>query len=99
MVEFIDPKSDLAKAIDKEFWVKKEVERPKYRPSDVVKAVQAAGFTKFRITPEHSSLWKQEDAKNPGKGFGVEVQGAWYWYQSWIEHCVEICKAAGTRYR
>jgi hypothetical protein len=99
VVEFIDPKSDLAKAIDKEFWVKKEVERPKYRPSDVVKAVQAAGFTKFRITPEHSSLWKQEDAKNPGKGFGVEVQGAWYWYQSWIEHCVEICKAAGTRYR
>jgi hypothetical protein len=64
-----------------------------------VKAVQAAGFPKFRITPEHSSLWKQEDAKNPGKGFGVEVQGAWYWYQCWIEHCIEICKAAGTRYR
>jgi hypothetical protein len=98
VVEFIDPKSDLAKAIDKEFWVKKEVERPKYRPSDVVKAVQAARFPKFRITPEHSNLWKQEDAKNPGKGYGVEVQGAWYWYQSWIDHCIEICKAAGTRY-
>ena len=99
VVEFIDPKSDLAKTIDKELWVKKEVERPKYRPSDVVKAVKAAGFPNFRITPEHSNLWKQEDGKNPGKGFGVEVQGAWYWYQSWIEHCIEICKAAGTRYR
>lgn len=99
VVEFIDPKSDIAKAIDKEFWVKKEVERPKYRPSDVVKAVQAAGFPKFRITPEHSNLWKQEDAKNLGKGYGVEVQGAWYWYQSWIEHCIEICEAAGNRFR
>lgn len=99
VVEFIDPKSDLAKTIDKELWVKKEVERPKYRPSDVVKAVQVAGFPKFRITPEHSNLWKQEDAKNPGKGFGVEVQGAWYWYQSWIEHCIEICEAAGNHYR
>jgi hypothetical protein len=56
VVEFIDPKPDLAKAIDKEFWVKKEVERPKYRPSDVVKTDQAAGFPKFRITPEHSNI-------------------------------------------
>ena len=31
---------------------------------------------------------KQEDAKHPGKGYGVEVQGAWYWYQSywfWVD--------------
>jgi hypothetical protein len=99
VVEFIDPNSDLAKAIDREYWVKKEVERPKFRPTDVVKAVHAAGFPKFRITPEHSSMWKKEDAKKPGKGFGVEVQGAWYWYQAWVDHCIETCEAAGNRYR
>ncbi len=99
VVEFIDPNSDLAKAIDKEYWVKKEVEKPKFRPTDVVKAVQAAGFSRFRVTPEHSNMWKSEDAKNPGKGFGVAVQGAWYWYQSWVDRCIELCKAAGDRYR
>lgn len=99
VVEFIDPQSDLAKAIDKEYWVKKEVERPKFRPTDVVNAVRKAGFSKFRVTPEHSAMWKAEDAKNPAKGYGVDVQGAWYWYQSWIDRCLELCKAAGYRYR
>lgn len=99
VVEFIDPNSELAKAIDKEYWVKKEVERPKFRPTDVVKVVKAAGFSGFRVTPEHSNMWKHENAKNPGKGYGVEVQGAWYWYQSWIDRCLELCEAAGDRYR
>jgi hypothetical protein len=99
VVEFIDPQSDLAKAIDKEYWIKKEVERPKFRPTDVVNAVRKAGFSKFRVTPEHSAMWKAEDAKNPAKGYGVDVQGMWYWYQSWIDRCLELCKAAGDRYR
>lgn len=99
VVEFIDPDSELAKAIDKEYWVKKEVERPKFRPTDVVNAVKAAGFPRFRVTPEHSDLWRQEDAKNPGKGYGVPVRGTWYWYQSWVDRCIELCEAAGDRYR
>lgn len=99
VVEFIDPTSDLAKAIDKEYWVKKEVERPKFRPTDVVRAVREAGFSKFRVTPEHSSMWRAEDAKNPAKGYGVDVQGAWYWYQSWVDRCLEVCRQAGDRYR
>jgi hypothetical protein len=99
VVEFLDPNSDAAKAIDKEFWVKKEVERPKFRPTDVVAAVQAAGFSRFRVTPEHSGMWKAEDAKKDGKGYGVNVAGVWYWYQSWIDQCVELCKTAGDKYR
>ncbi|MBI2567643.1 MAG: DUF3644 domain-containing protein [Candidatus Schekmanbacteria bacterium] len=99
VVEFIDPNSELAKAIDKEYWVKKEVERPKFRPTDVVNAVKAAGFSKFRVTPEHSRMWNQKDAKSPGRGYGVEVQGAWYWYQSWVDRCIDLCEVAGDRYR
>ncbi len=99
VVEFIDPKSDLAKTIDKEYWVKKEVERPKFRPKDVVAAVRKAGFGRFRIQPEHLEMWRAEEAKSPARGFGVEIQGAWYWYQSWIDRCIELCEAAGQRYR
>lgn len=99
VVEFIDPKSELAKAIEKEYWVKKEVEKPKYRAKDVVAEVQKAGFQKFRVNPEHVSMWKAEDAKNPGKGYGVEIQGVWYWYHSWITRCVELCRAQGDKYR
>jgi hypothetical protein len=99
VIEFIDPKSDLAKEIDKEYWVKKEVERPKFRAKDVVAAVRKAGFPAFRMFPHHLGMWKAEDAKNPAKGFGVDVQGAWYWYQPWIDRCVELCKAAGDTYK
>ena len=99
VVEFIDPKSELAKEIDKQYWVKKEIERPKYRPTDVVAAVRAAGFPKFSVYSSHVSMWQQEDAKSSGKGYGVEVQGVWYWYQSWIDRCIELCEAAGSKYR
>ena len=99
VVEFIDPKSEIAKSIDKEYWVKKEIERTKYLPSRVVQEVRKAGFTKFRVQPDHVDMWKAEDAKNPAKGFGAQVEGAWYWYDTWIQRCVELCAAAGEKYR
>lgn len=99
VIEFIDPRSELAAAIEKEYWVKKEVERPKFRAKDVVRKVQEAGFGRFRVSPDHVNLWKAEDAKNPAKGFGVDVQGTWYWYQRWIDRCIELCEAAGDCYR
>jgi len=99
VIEFIDPESEAAKQIDKEYWVKKEVERPKFRATNVVEAIQKAGFNKVRVNPEHVNMWKSEDAKNPAKGYGVEVQGAWYWYQNWVNRCIDLCKASGDRYR
>jgi hypothetical protein len=99
VVDFIDPKSDLAKAIDKEYWVKKEVEKKKYRLSDIVAAVKEAGFSQFRINPEHVEMWQSEDAKKPGKGYGVEVAGYWYWYESWLKKCLELCERAGDKYK
>lgn len=99
VVEFIDPKSNLAKAIDKEYWVKKEVEKKKYRPSDIVAIVKEAGYPKFRVNPEHVEMWQSEDAKNPGKGYGAEVAGCWYWYDSWLNRCLELCGLAGDKYK
>ena len=99
VIEFIDPNSELAKTIDKEYWVKKEVERPKYRATDVVDEVHKAGFPNFRINPEHLRMWKSEDAKNPAKGYGTLVTSYWYWYNTWLERVLELCEAAGDRYR
>ncbi len=99
VIEFIKPDSELAKNIQKEYWIKKEVERPKYTAKHVVKEVQKAGFKKFRVAPEHVLMWKREDAKNPAKGFGVLVEGAWYWYESWIKRCIQLCEAAGDTYK
>jgi hypothetical protein len=99
VVEFIDPKSDLAKQIDKEYWVKKEVEKPKFRAKDVVASVRRAGFPRFAMFPDHLNMWRSEDAKNPGKGYGCDVQGSWFWYQSWIDRCLELCEGAGPAFR
>src|SRR3990172_776434 len=84
VIEFIDPNSELAKTIDKEYWVKKEVERPKYLATQVVEEVKKAGFSKFRRQPKHLRMWKAEDAKNPARGYGTLVAGTWYWYESWV---------------
>jgi hypothetical protein len=99
VIDFIKPDSDLAKSIDKEYWVQKHVEKPKFRPTDVCKHVHEAGFKRFRPNPEHSRMWKTEDAKNPAKNFGVEVQGVWYWYENWVERCMELCQLAGETYK
>jgi len=99
VVEFIDPDSELAKTIDKVFWVKKEVERPKFSASRVVEEVRKAGFPKFRVHHDHSTMWKSVNAKDPAKGYGVHVEKAWFWYEPWIARCIELCGAAGDKYK
>lgn len=99
VVEFIKPDSELAQSIQKEYWVKREVERPKFLASHVVREVQKAGFKKFRVFPEHVRMWHGEDAKNPAKGYGVMMERTWFWYESWVKRCVQLCAAAGDQYK
>jgi len=98
VIEFIDPNSELAKTIDTEYWVKREVERKKYLPGNVVQACKAKGYRKFRIK-EHTDYWKQENAKDPSKGFGAQVENNWYWYQNWVEKCIAHCEEEGEKYK
>ena len=90
--EFIGADSDLAKNIDKEYWVQKEVERPKHLPTRIVEMMKQEGYSNFNIY-DHIHLWQKLDAKNFGKGYGVEVEGAWYWYDQWVDvvrkHCID----------
>ncbi len=82
VIEFIDPESDLAKNVSKEYWVKQETEKPKLSATQVVKMVRQEGFQQFGMH-QHTLFWKKHDAKNPGKGFGTMVVRTWYWYQHW----------------
>jgi hypothetical protein len=82
VIEFIDPKSELARNISKEYWVKEETEKPKLSATQVVKKVREAGFTSFGMH-QHTLFWKEHDAKNTAKGYGTSVVKSWYWYQHW----------------
>ena len=99
VIEFIDPNSELAKTIDKQYWVRKDVERPKYLAKDVVRAAHGAGFKNFNVFGSHLAMWRAENAKDLAKGYGVDVLGTWYWYQSWVDRVIELCEAAGDKYR
>ncbi len=44
--------------------------------------MKSEGFPRFGMH-QHTQLWKERDAKNPAKGYGVQVAKAWYWYKSW----------------
>jgi len=88
VIEFLDPKSPLAKNVSKEYWVKEDREKPKFLPSEVIKQVQKNGFKKFGMH-QHTEFWKKHDGKNPDKGFGVQVSKQWYWYENWIDFILQ----------
>ena len=95
VIEFIDPDSELAKTIAKEYWVKEDREKPKFLRKDVMRLLKEKGFTSFGPA-DHTNLWKEHDAKNPAKGYGVFVCGTWYWYQKWIDFVTEQLTAGKT---
>ena len=96
-IEFIKADSDLAGKIDKEYWVQKEVERPKYLPTRIVELMREEGYEEFGIH-QHTLLWKDLNAKNPGRGYGVMVEKAWYWYDRWVEKVREHCASNKALY-
>ncbi len=98
VLEFVPPNSDLEKQIH-HLVVKKEIEKKKYLAKHVEEEVKKAGFTKFKKNPDNINFWKAENAKDLSKGYGVELHGIWYWYESWIKRVIELCEQAGDKYR
>lgn len=91
VVEFVKSDSPLAEAINKEYAVIKETEKKKYLPKQVIEVMAQEGFPEFNMH-RHTQLWKQLDAKNPDKNFGVLVAGKhWHWYDSWVEKVRKYC--------
>jgi len=97
VIEFIDPNSELAQQIDKEYWVKKDVEKPKTAATQIVNMMRAEGYPKFTMA-QHTALWKSEDGKNPGKGYGIKLGSQWWWYDRWIEVVRKHCQTNAAQY-
>ncbi len=97
VIEFVKSDSELTMNMKKAYAVIKETERPKYLPGGIVKLMNDEGFFRFNIY-SHMNLWKFMDAKNPSKGFGVEVQKIWYWYDSWVEQVRKHCQENAAKY-
>jgi hypothetical protein len=62
----------------------REVERPKYTASHIVEAMRKDGYTGFTLYGKGGfvEFWKKLDGKSPGKGYGVQIAGIWYWYET-----------------
>jgi hypothetical protein len=91
VIEFVRNDTEEAKAISRVLL--KEIEKQKYKPKQIVKAMHAEGFPRFQLH-HHSDLWRALGAKDPKKGYGIEMgDGQWYWYETWLnrvrEHCTE----------
>lgn len=93
-VEFIKPGSPEAEAVERVLL--KEVERPKFRPSEIVAKVKAAGYPAFNMH-DHTLLARQLDARNPGKSYGTTVANTWYWYEHWCDKVIEKLAEGWTR--
>lgn len=98
VIEFFRADSEIAKAVNRDYVAFKEVERPKFLPKKIVSIMQQEGYAKFNMH-HHTQLWKSLDVKEDGRGFGVPIAGAWYWYQSWIDIVRDYCKENAARFR
>ena len=96
-VEFVRAGSEEAEAINRVLL--KEVEKPKYRPGQIVQIMRQNGFPRFNMT-HHTDLWQSLDAKNPNKGFGVRMlDRTWYWYENWLERVRAHCEENAVQYQ
>jgi hypothetical protein len=98
VITFVKADSEIAKTANAAYAVIRETERPKWLPSQIVAILKGEGFPRFGIK-HHTDLWRSLDAKNPSKGFGVQIAKTWYWYDSWIAEVRKYCNENAEAYR
>lgn len=97
VIEFLPANSPEAEKLNKEYVLIKEKEKPKYLPSKIIALIQESGYPSFK-QHQHTQLWHEKDAKNTGKGFGVQVANTWYWYESWLVEATKHCQENSAKY-
>lgn len=97
VIEFIDPNSELAKGMNVEYAMTREKEKAKYVPTKIVEMMHSEGYTNFKLQ-NHTALWQHHDAKKLTKGYGVELEGRWYWYDNWVNIVRQHCQNNKRKY-
>ncbi len=98
VVEFIKPGSALEGEIHRV--LQKELEKTKYRPSDIIKEAQNAGFPRF-TQYYHTILVKNKGSKDKSKPYGAYVdihEKDWRWYKLWLDLVLEHCHKNTTQF-
>lgn len=98
VIEFLKADSPMSQSINRDYMTFKEVERPKYPPTEIVKKMRQEGYPRFGMQA-HTDLWRALDGKNLSRGWGVSVAGRWLWYSAWIEMVRKHCEESGDQYR
>ena len=96
MVELVQPGSELEGQIQQV--VIKERERPKFKPTEIVARVQAAGFPKFKMR-QHTLLVRELKSRDPKKPFGTYIdqeEKEWRWYDAWQYAVIEHLSSAAV---
>lgn len=98
VIDFIKSDSPMAEGLNREYQIIKETEKRKFLPGHIVDLMVAEGYYKFS-QHFHTLLWKELDAKNPAKSYGVKVADkTWFWYENWIVVVREHCKSEVGKY-
>ncbi|MDR0918834.1 MAG: DUF3644 domain-containing protein [Oscillospiraceae bacterium] len=96
VIEFHKPDSESADEIKR--ILVKDREIPKFLPTEIIEIVKGKGYKNFKIR-NHTELWKVNNAKNPNKGYGVQVSKQWYWYQKWVDFVIKYCEENSDKFR
>jgi hypothetical protein len=96
-IEFFKADSDEARDVNK--ILLKEVDKARYTAGQIVNQMQKEGFPNFN-QHNHTKLWKDLDAKNPGLGFGRvgDYKNTWVWYSTWLARVRAHCQEHAERY-
>jgi hypothetical protein len=92
VVEFIKSGTELEGDIHRV--LRADVEKVKYRPSDMVDYAQERGFPRFK-QHHHTVLVKALKARDKKKPFGTFVdlqEKDWRWYKPWLEEVLKYCR-------
>lgn len=98
VIEFIPANSPEAKGLNKEYVLIKEKERKKFLPGRIVDLMKEKGYPRFSFH-WHTTLWQEQDGKNPTKNLGTVVEGKWYWYENWVSLVENYCRQNGDLFR
>ena len=92
MVEFVKPGSETEGEIHRV--LVKEMEKQKYRPTDIVAEMQRRGFKRFTMH-QHTLLARELNARDEKKPYGshVDIQKKdWRWYEAWMNEVIDHCE-------
>jgi hypothetical protein len=98
VIEFIKPETAAAKGINTTYALIKEKEKNKYGAKKIVSIMNNEGYKKFNVA-KHTSLWKTHKAKEPGKGYGTQVERSWFWYDTWLNVVRQHCSNNKRKYK